>query len=168
MAMTQKEKYKMLNLIMKQQYPIFYEFFRDSNGIRLKIGDYVRINTTHNNKYIHQGVYLIDFDFEVGVRFVCQGIFRNEFVQLERIEWKDFSQKGNMFILKNVFTMKDFLGKNDTYFGKIRTTNNDDFVYCSLAKLKNACYKQIIKIWDNGTDTIRNDRAVIAGDNADR
>lgn len=147
MALTQKEKYKMLNLIMKQQYPIFYELFRDSNGRQLKIGDYVRINTTHN-KYIHQGVYLIDFDFEVGVRFVCQGIFRNKFVQLERIEWKEFSKKGNMFILKNVFTMKDFYPKNDNYWGKIRTTNNNDFVYCSVTKLKNACSKQTIKIWE--------------------
>ena len=70
MALTQKEKYKMLNFILKQEF--FYGLFRDTYGRQLKIGDYVRINTTYENKYIHQGVYLIDFDFEVGVIFFRQ------------------------------------------------------------------------------------------------
>ena len=145
---TQKEKYKMLNLILKQE--VFYELFRDTYGRQLKIGDYVRINTTWENKYIHQGVYLIDFDFEYGVMFVCQGIFKNEFVQIERIEWKELSQEGNMFILKNVFTMRDFRIENNNYLGRIRTTLDEksDFVKCSVTKLKNGCSRKIIPMWD--------------------
>lgn len=148
MALTQKEEYKMLNFIFQQEF--FYGLFRDTYGRQLKIGDYVRINTTCENKYIHQGVYLIDFDFEDGVRFVCQGIFKKEFVQIERIEWKELSQKGNMFILKKVFTMRDFrIGKNN-YLGRIRTTLDEksDFVICSIAKLRNGCSRKIIPEWN--------------------
>lgn len=148
MALTQKEKYKMLNFILKQEF--FYGLFCDTYGRQLKIGDYVRINTIYKNKYIHQGVYLIDFDFEVGVIFICQGIFKNEFVQVERIEWEELSQKGNMFILKKVFTMRDFCLKNNNYLGKIRTTLDEksDFVICSIAKLRNGCSRKIIPEWN--------------------
>ena len=149
MALSQKEKYKMLNLILEQDYPVFFKLFRDTYGRQLKIGDYVRINTTWENKYIHQGVYLIDFNFEDGVRFVCQGIFKNDFVQLERIEWKEPSVKGNMFILKNVFTIKDFCIEKNNYLGRIRTTidKKGDFAICSVTKLKNGCSRKIIPIW---------------------
>lgn len=149
MALTQKEKYKSLNLLLKQDYPVFYKLFRDTYGRQLKIGDYVRINTTWENKYIHQGVYLIDFNFEDGVRFVCQGIFKNEFVQVERAEWEELSQKGNMFLLKNIFTIKDFRPKKNNYLGRIRTFTNgkSDFVICSVTKLKNGCSRKIIPIW---------------------
>ena len=149
MALTQKEKYKMLNLLLEQDYPVFYKLFRDTYGRQLKIGNYVRINTTWENKYIHQGVYLIDFNFEDGVRFVCQGIFKNEFVQLERIEWKELLRKGNMFILKTVFTMRDFRLEKNNYLGRIRTTLDEksDFAICSIAKLRNGCSRKIIPIW---------------------
>lgn len=149
MALTQKEKYKSLNLILEQDCPVFYELFRDTYGRKLKIGDYVRINTTWENKYIHQGVYLIDFNFEDGVRFVCQGIFKNEFIQVERDEWKELAREGNMFILKNVFTIKDFRPEKNNYLGRIRTTldKKGDFAICSIAKLKNGCSRKIIPIW---------------------
>ena len=149
MVLSQKEKYKMLNLILEQDHPVFFKLFRDTYGRQLKIGDYVRINTTWENKYIHQGVYLIDFNFEDGVRFVCQGIFKNEFVQVERDEWKEPSVKGNMFILKNVFTIKDFRIEKNNYLGRIRTTidKKGDFAICSVTKLKNGCSRKIIPIW---------------------
>lgn len=150
MALTQKEKYKSLNLLLKQDYPVFYKLFRDTYGRQLKIGDYVRINTVYENRYIHQGVYLIGFHFEDGVRFVCQGIFKNEFVQVERVEWEELSQKGNMFILKNIFTIKDFRPEKNNYLGRIRTSTNEksDFFICSLTKLKNGCSRKIIPHWD--------------------
>ena len=149
MALSQKEKYKMLNLILEQDYQVFFKLFRDTYGRQLKIGDYVRINTTWENKYIHQGVYLIDFNFEDGVRFVCQGIFKNDFVQVERDEWKEPSVKGNMFILKNVFTIKDFRIEKNNYLGRIRTAidKKGDFAICSVTKLKNGCSRKIIPIW---------------------
>lgn len=149
MALTQKEKYKMLNLMLEQDYPVFYHLFRDTYGRQLKIGNYVRINTTWENKYIHQGVYLIDFHFEDGVQFVCQGIFKNEFVQFERIEWEEPLREGNMFIPKNVFTMRDFRPEKGKYLGRIRAAIDEksDFVICSVTKLKNGCSRKIIPIW---------------------
>lgn len=149
MALSQKEKYNSLNLLLRQDYPVFYNLFRDTHGRQLKIGDYVRINTTYNNKYIHQGVYLIDFHFEDGIRFVCKGIFKNEFIQVERDEWNELAREGNMFILKNVFTIKDFRPEKNNYLGRVRTTleARSDFAICSIAKLRNICSKKIIPIW---------------------
>ena len=149
MALTQKEKYKSINLLLKQDYPVFYKLFRDTYGRQLCVGDYVRINTTYDNRYIHQGVYLIDFHFEDGVRFVCKGIFKNDFVQVERDEWKELSQKGNMFILKNIFTIRDFRPEENNYLGRIRTTldKKGDFAICYVTKLKNGCSRKIIPIW---------------------
>ena len=149
MALTQKEKYKSLNLLLKQCYPVFYKLFCDTYGRQLNVGDYVRINTTYDNMYIHQGVYLIDFHFEDGIRFVCKGIFKKDFIQLERDEWKEISREGNMFLLKTVFTIRDFRPEKNNYLGRIRTTLDKKcyVAICSVTKLKNGCSSKIIPIW---------------------